>query len=134
MSRLGPAVVVLSLALAASHVHVGVTDSAARREPRRRDRIAAVADHPARRIVETKAQVVAGVSAFSAAGVSIADERVVVYDQTALVIARLARTPFFIVRAQSVFRKAINAFLSRADKSSPKRWPFTARVFRPYPM
>jgi hypothetical protein len=40
-------------------------------------------------LVETKAQVVAGVSAFSAAGVSIADERVIVHDQTAVVIARL---------------------------------------------
>ena len=36
--------------------------------------------------------------------------------------------------SHSVFKKAINAFLSSAARSRPKRWPFTARVFRPYPM
>jgi hypothetical protein len=108
MSRLGPAVVVLSVALTGSDVHVPRAQESpegsllklnrALLESQILRRDASLFEEtalpqflaiPPGGLVETKAEAVAGVSAFSAAGVSIADERVIIHDQTALVIARV---------------------------------------------
>lgn len=40
-------------------------------------------------LVETKAEAIAGLGSFSAAGVSITEERAIIHDQTAVVIARV---------------------------------------------
>src|SRR5262245_4125426 len=42
------------------------------------------------------------------------------------------RGPAF--HSYSVLRNAISAALSGAGRSSPKSWPFTARVVTPYPL
>ena len=110
MSRLGLVLVVLSIALTPSDVHLsGVQDQESpeagllklnralmESQILRRDASLFEATAlpqflviPPGGLVETKAQAVAGVTAFSAAGVSITEERVIIQDQTAVVIARV---------------------------------------------
>jgi hypothetical protein len=110
MSRLGRALIILSIALTGADVHVPgaqaqespeaglvklnralLESQILRREARlfEETALSQFLAIPPGGVVETKAQAVAGLSAFNAAGVSITDERAIVHDHTAVVIARV---------------------------------------------